>query len=42
MADLENLSVEELRSMLSSIESSSAPTVAPTASTSGLNWRGAA
>jgi hypothetical protein len=42
MADLENLSVEELQSMLSAIESSPAPAVAPTASTSGLNWRGAA
>jgi hypothetical protein len=40
MADLENLSVEELRSMLSSIEGS--PASMPTASPSALNYRGAA
>ena len=52
MADLENLSVDELRSMLSSIEGSStpAPTVVTktplqtlaTTAPSDLNWRGAA
>ena len=50
MADLENLSVEELRSMLSSIESSPAPAVAQTTPLQTLtetlpsnwNWRGGA